>query len=120
MQVSKQLSLTMLALLGASIATMSVAPVRADMPAPATHRYLVERTFPKGALDNLDAATKAKVNETNARFGVKWVVSYANDEKTKTYCIYEGPSADSIREAAKANGMNANSVTEVPVTLDPK
>jgi len=87
--------------------------------APA-HRYLVERTFPKGAIDGITSADKAKVNATNSKFGVKWVTSHATDDKTATYCIYEGPTADSIREAAKANGMNANKVTEVPVTLLPK
>jgi hypothetical protein len=30
------------------------------------HRYLVERTFPPGALKGLDAATKKKVNSNNA------------------------------------------------------
>jgi hypothetical protein len=84
------------------------------------HRYFVERTFPKGAIDGITPAGKAKVNETNSKFGVKWVTSYANDDKTRTYCIYEGPSPDAIREAAKANGMNANTVTEIPETLQPK
>lgn len=85
-----------------------------------THRYLIERTFAPGALDGLDAATKAKVNATNSRFGVKWVTSYANDGKTKTYCIYDGPSEAAIRKAATANGLPVDSVTEVPVTLLPK
>ncbi|HEV8693809.1 MAG TPA: hypothetical protein VGQ93_06440 [Lysobacter sp.] len=57
-------------------ATAFAADVR---PAPAeqshVHRYLVERTFPSGALDRLDAAGKAKVNATNAKFGVNWVMS---------------------------------------------
>jgi hypothetical protein len=121
MQASRTFRLARIgALVGVLIASAFIARVNADTSTPTMHRYLVERTFPKGALDKLDAATKAKVNETNSKFGVKWVTSYANDDKTKTYCIYEGPSADSIREAAKANGMNANTVTEVPVTLDPK
>jgi predicted dinucleotide-utilizing enzyme len=84
------------------------------------HRYLVERTFAPGALDGLDAAGKAKVNTTNARFGVHWVTSYANADKTKTYCIYEGPSAAAVRKAASANAIPVDAVTEVPVTLLPK
>jgi hypothetical protein len=86
----------------------------------ATHRYVVERTFPKGALDGLDAAAKAHVNQTNARFGVRWVTSYANADKTKTFCIYEGPDELAIRDAAKANAIPVDSITEVPVTLDPE
>ena len=93
-------------------------------PAPtasgSVHRYLVERTFPAGALDGLDAALKAKVNANNARFGVHWVTSYANATKTKTYCVYEGPSETAIRKAATANGLPVDSITEVPVTLSPK
>lgn len=87
--------------------------------AKATHRYIVERTFPKGALDGLDAATKAKVNQTNARFGVRWVTSYANADKTRTFCVYEGPNELAIRDAAKANALPVDSISEVPVTLDP-
>ena len=94
--------------------------VAADAPkAPAEHRYLIERTFPAGALDGLDAAGKVKINATNARFGVKWVQSYANASKTRTYCIYTAPSEDAVRKAAVANSIPVDSITEVPVTLLP-
>ena len=84
------------------------------------HRYVVERTFPAGALDGLDAALKAKVNDTNSKYGVHWLMSYANAAKTKTYCIYEGPSEAAVRQAATANALPIDSVVEVPVTLLPK
>ena len=84
------------------------------------HRYLVERTFPPGALAGLDAATKQKVNTNNASVGVRWVRSYANADKTKTYCIYEGPSEAAVRKAAALNALPVDSITEVPVTLLPK
>ena len=82
------------------------------------HRYLIERTFPKGALDGLDAATKQKVNANNATVGVRWVQSYANADKTKTFCVYEGPNEASIRQAAKLNALPVDRITEVPVDLD--
>jgi hypothetical protein len=63
---------------------------------------------------------KAKVNANNTKFGVHWLMSYANSAKTKTYCVYEGPSEAAIREAAIANSLPVDSVTEVPVTLLPK
>lgn len=85
-----------------------------------THRYMIERTFPKGALDGLDAKAKQSVNATNARFGVTWLSSYANTDKTKTFCLYEGPSEKAIREAAAANKIPVDSVTEIPVTLESK
>lgn len=91
-----------------------------ESPSSGKHRYVVERTFPKGALDGLDAAAKAKVNQNNARYGVNWELSYANADKTKTYCIYDGPSEDAIRKAAAANNIPVDSITEVPVTLEAK
>ena len=87
---------------------------------PTDHRYLIERTFPAGALAGLDAATKRKVNANNASVGVRWVESYANADQTKTYCIYEGPSEAAIRKAAELNKLPVDSITEVPVTLTPK
>ena len=59
------------------------------------------------------------MNANNTKFGVRWGTSYANANKTKTYCIYEGPSKKAVREAAKANAIPVDSVTEVPVTLSP-
>ena len=89
-------------------------------PAKSEHRYLIERTFPAGALDGLDAAGKVKINQTNAKYGVHWVMSYANAEKTKTYCVYEAPNESAVREAAHANNIPVDKITEVPVTLTPQ
>jgi hypothetical protein len=84
------------------------------------HRYLIERTFPAGALKGLDAATKKRVNANNASVGVRWVESYANADETKTFCVYEGPSEAAVRKAAELNKLPVDSITEVPVTLSPK
>ena len=113
----------------AILSVLILAPAfAADIPAqPAAapaktvvHRYLVERTFPAGALDGLNAATKKKVNANNATVGVRWVQSYANADKTKTFCVYEGPSEAAIRKAAALNALPVDSIIEVPVTLSPK
>ncbi|HEU4780762.1 MAG TPA: nickel-binding protein [Steroidobacteraceae bacterium] len=85
--------------------------------APATHRYLIERTFPAGALDGVDAAVKKKVNDNNATLNVTWEKSYANADKTKTYCVYDGPSEAAVREAAKLNGLPVDNVTAIPADI---
>lgn len=106
----------------AVLATLFLAPAIADdTPAHdgAVHRYLIERTFPAGALDGLDAATKEKVNANNASVGVRWLHSYANADRTRTFCVYEGPSEDAVRQAATLNGLPVDSVMEVPVDLSP-
>ena len=78
------------------------------------HRYLIERTFPAGALDGVDAAAKQKVNANNKTLDVTWEKSYANAGKTKTYCVYTGPSEKAVREAATLNGLPVDVVTEIP------
>jgi predicted dinucleotide-utilizing enzyme len=105
---------------GAFAAEPVAKQANAAQPAPKVHRYLIERTFPAGALAGLDAATKAKVNNNNASVGVRWVQSYANADKTKTFCVYEGPSEAAVRQAAELNGLPVDSVMEVPNTLLPK
>jgi hypothetical protein len=83
-------------------------------------RYLIQRTFPAGALDGVNADVKKKVNDNNAGLGVTWVHSYVNADKTKTFCIYTGPSEAAVREAATRNGLPVDAVTEIPTTLHPK
>jgi len=79
-----------------------------------THRFLIERTFPAGALDGVDAAAKQKVNSNNETLDVTWEKSYANADKTKLYCVYTGPSEKAVRDAATLNGLPVDVVTEIP------
>src|SRR5688500_7119745 len=118
----------LMAALGASSAAAATkaAATKAD-PAPAVaapkagmHRYMVVRTFPAGALDGLDAEGKKKVNTTNSASQVRWIHSYASADKTKTFCIYEGPSEQAVRDAASANKIPVDYVVEVPVVLMPR
>ena len=94
----------------------------AAAPAPVIRRFLIERTFPAGALDGVDAATKKKVNANNKTLGVVWEKSYANATKTKTFCIYTAPSENAVREAAKLNGLPVDVVIEIPndIKAEPK
>ncbi|GAA1863583.1 DUF4242 domain-containing protein [Pseudonocardia ailaonensis] len=84
-------------------------------------RYLVERTFPDGLAipaDDRGAEVTRGVVAGNAQHGVTWVHSYINPERTATFCIYDGPSPESIREAAATTGLPVDRITEVSV-LDP-
>jgi len=84
-------------------------------------RYMVERTFPQGLhipTNDGGAAACLTVVGKNAQKGVTWVHSYVSSDKSKTYCIYDGPNEAAIREAASANGLPVDTVQEVSV-LDP-
>jgi len=85
-------------------------------PKPGMHRYMVSGPSPRRAR-RLDAEGKKQVNKTNASEKVRWVYSYANADKTKTFCIYEGPDEKSIRQAASANKIPVELLVEIPVVL---
>ena len=100
------------------VAVMTIGGVAVSAEqAPTINRYMIERTFPAGALDGVDAAVKQKVNANNKSLGVTWEKSYANADKTKTYCVYDGPSEAAVREAAKLNGLPVDNVTAIPADL---
>ena len=103
-------------LAAATAMTIAGSSIAGDVtqPAATTHRYLVERTFPVGAVDGVDAAAKKKVNANNKSLGVTWEKSYFNANKTKSFCVYTAPSPDAVREAAKLNGLPVDVMTEIP------
>lgn len=53
------------------------------------------------------------VQRINDDAGVKWIVSFLSADKKKTYCIYEAPSAEAIREAARRANIPADAIIEV-------
>ena len=84
-------------------------------------RYLVERSFPDGLsipMTDEGSAACRNVIEHNAKEGVTWVHSYVNPDRSKSFCIYDGPTPESIHRAARKTGLPVDSITEVSV-LDP-
>jgi hypothetical protein len=84
-------------------------------------RYLVERTFPDGLeipQNEVGATMVAGVVTNNTTEQVTWVRSFVTGDKMKTFCIYDGPTPESIRRAASSNGLPVDSISEVTV-LDP-
>jgi hypothetical protein len=84
-------------------------------------RYMVERRFPDGLgipVDEAGAKVCLAVVESNAQDRVTWVHSYVSADKTKTFCVYDGPSAEAIRRAADRNTLPVERITEIRV-LDP-
>jgi hypothetical protein len=84
-------------------------------------RYMVERTFPEGLLVPITpegAQSCLNVVDKNATSGVTWVHSYVADDKKSSFCIYDGPNPEAIRQVAKKTGLPVDRITEVRV-LDP-
>src|ERR1700737_1245761 len=84
-------------------------------------RFMVERSFPDGLeipLTEQGAQACLSVVGTNAELGVTWVHSYVTHDHKKTFCIYDAPTPEAIRQAAKLNQLPADKITPVRV-LDP-
>ena len=84
-------------------------------------RYVVERTFPDGLAipaGEEGARQCLGVVERNADEGVTWLHSYVSDDRTKTFCLYDGPTPEAIRKTAARNELPIDRITQVRV-LDP-
>jgi len=84
-------------------------------------RYLVERTFADGLaipMNEEGTVVCRSVVANNAEDLVTWVHSYVTPDKTKTFCVYDGPSPEAIRRSARRNNLPVDRITEVSV-LDP-
>jgi hypothetical protein len=73
--------------------------------------FLIEREFAQALA--LDPAGVAAVQAVNDGVGVNWLYSFLSADRKKTYCLYEAPSAEAIRAAARLNHLPADVVIEV-------
>jgi hypothetical protein len=73
--------------------------------------FLIERNFAEQLNVNRDAATA--VVQVNADVGIQWLFSFLSADKRKTYCLYEAPSAEAIREAARRLNVPADVIVEL-------
>jgi Protein of unknown function (DUF4242) len=75
-------------------------------------RYLIERAF------DLAELPVTEIVERNADDGVTWLHSYVSRERQRSFDLYEAPSPEALRRAAKRNRLGIDSILEVSV-LDP-
>ena len=73
--------------------------------------YMIERNFAEQLNVTADAA--ATVKQVNADAGIQWLFSFLSADKKKTYCLYEAPNPEAIREAARKLGLPADVIVEL-------
>ena len=76
------------------------------MPLFVIERNLAEQLDP-------DAIDEAGIKAVNDDSGIRWVYSFLSADRKKTYCLYEAPSPEALREAAERLGIPADVITEV-------
>ena len=73
--------------------------------------FVIERTF----ADQLELTGEdvRAIEDVNADEGVRWLFSFLSADRRRSYCLYEAPSPDAIRAAARRAGVPADAIVEV-------
>ena len=73
--------------------------------------FVIERHFAEQIEVTRDRASEIEL--INADVGVQWLFSFLSADRKKSYCLYEAPSAEAIREAARRANVPADVIVEV-------
>ena len=80
--------------------------------------FIVERNFAEQIEVNRDIVTESI--RINTDVDIKWLSSFLSADKKKSYCLYEAPDAESIREAAKRLNVPADTIIEIGDEIRPE
>lgn len=73
--------------------------------------YVIERTFAEKL--ELSGDDVRLIEAVNGDEGVSWLFSFITADRLRTYCLYEAPSPDAIREAARRANVPVDEIVEV-------
>jgi hypothetical protein len=73
--------------------------------------FIIERNFAEQIELTRDQASNIIL--INEEEGVNWLFSFLSADKKKSYCLYEAPSAEAIREAARRANIPADVIIAV-------
>ncbi len=73
--------------------------------------YLIERNYAEQL--NVDPKLMPAIKEVNSDAGIEWLFSFLSADKKKTYCLYEAPNPEAIREAARKLNILADVIVEL-------
>jgi hypothetical protein len=73
--------------------------------------YLIERNYAERLA--ADAHVVGRILDTNKETGVHWLFSFLSADRRKTYCLYEAPNPEAIRDAAQRLHIPADVIMEV-------
>ena len=73
--------------------------------------YVIERRFAEAIDVSADDVTE--IEAVNADENVQWIFSFLTVDRMRTYCLYEAPSPDALRAAARRLNIPADAIVEV-------
>jgi hypothetical protein len=84
-------------------------------------RYIVERTFQNELhlpVPGDSEQDRLRFIENNALLDVVWIHSFVSPDKKRSFCLYDAPTPEAVRQAAFRNRLPVDRITEVCL-LDP-
>ncbi|UCG08397.1 MAG: DUF4242 domain-containing protein [Desulfobacterales bacterium] len=82
-------------------------------------RFIVERTLPKLSQEELQEIGKQVVKVAEEMPGVTWVKSSISESEGKSYCEFEAPNPEALREHSQKVGLPVDKITAVELEVDP-
>jgi hypothetical protein len=73
--------------------------------------YVIERRFAEELELSTEGVTATEL--VNADENIQWIFSFLTADRRRTYCLYEAPSPDAIRAAARRLDIPADAIVEV-------
>jgi hypothetical protein len=73
--------------------------------------FVIERHFAEQMEVTRELASE--ITLINDEVGVQWLLSFLSSDRKKSYCLYESPSPETIREAARRANIPADAIVEV-------
>jgi hypothetical protein len=83
-------------------------------------RYIIERTLPQMAPEEMQKLAKRSIEVADGMPGVVWIKSYISESEGKTYCEYEAPNPDVLFEHARRVGISADRIIVINVEVNPQ
>jgi hypothetical protein len=81
-------------------------------------RYIVEHGFHPDAQDTGDGSRACRIVGGRHDAGqVTWLRVYTSVDRTRSFCIYDAPSAEAVLHAASSSNLPVQEITEV-ISLD--
>ncbi len=75
--------------------------------------FMIERTFAEVLNADIDEEGDAVTEALNDELGLEWVHTFLTADRTRTYCLYESPNAELLKEHARRLGIPADAIVEV-------
>jgi hypothetical protein len=73
--------------------------------------FIIERTF----AEKVETATIDRdcIKAVNDDVGIRWMYSFVSADRRNTFCLYEAPNTEALREAAARLDLPVDEITEV-------